>query len=81
MVKHKRTTFHNRHPYIDYMELFEKDKKFNSIKDSDISNSWIDWTFDVDEDDICFSPSSLMHSVSQVKSDDLETIIINVDIY
>ena len=83
--EHKGTTFHNRHPYIDYMELFKKDKKFNSIKDiSDISHSWSmkDWTFHVDEDDICFSPASLMHSVSQVKSDDLRiTIIINVDIY
>ena len=35
----------------------------------------------IEEDDICFSPAKLMHSVSQPKGDDLRiTIVMNIDI-
>ena len=50
---------------------------------NDITNSWAmkAWTFGVEEDDICFSPAKLMHSVSQPKGDDLRiTIVMNIDI-
>ena len=80
--EHRGTTFHNRHPHVDFIPSFKQ--KFYEIKDmNDIANSWAmkAWTFGVEEDDICFSPAKLMHSVSQPKGDDLRiTIVMNIDI-
>ena len=80
--EHMGTTFHNRHPHIEFIP--ELNNKFGKIKNvNDIAQSWTmkDWTFDVEEDCICFSPSALMHSVSQPKGNDLRiTIAINIDI-
>ena len=80
--EHMGTTFHNLLPHIDFIPSFKQ--KFDEIKDlSDIRNSWATraWTFDVEEDDICFSPAKLMHSVSPPKGDDLRiTIVMNIDI-
>ena len=80
--EHRGTTFHNRHPHVDFIPSFKQ--KFYEIKDTnDVANSWTtrNWTFDVEEDDICFSPAKLMHSVSQPKGDDLRiTIVMNIHI-
>ena len=80
--EHMGTTFHNTNPHIDFIPSFKQ--KFDEIKDlSDIANSWAmnSWTFDIEEDDFCFSPAKLMHSVSQSKGDDLRiTIVMNIDI-
>ena len=38
-------------------------------------------SFNVEEDEICFSPAILQHSVSQPKGDDLRiTIAMNIDV-
>ena len=80
--EHRGTTFHNKHPHVDFIPSFKQ--KFYEMKDmNDITNSWAmkAWTFGVEEDDICFSPAKLMHSVSQPKGDDLRiTIVMNIDI-
>ena len=80
--EHMGTTFHNRNSYVDFLPTLRE--KFYEIKSTnDITNSWAmeNWTFDVEEDEICFSPAILQHSVSQPKGDDLRiTIAMNIDV-
>ena len=80
--EHMGTTFHNRNSYVDFLPNLRE--KFYEIKSAnDITNSWAmeNWTFNVEEDEICFSPAVLQHSVSQPKGDDLRiTIAMNIDI-
>jgi len=80
--EHMGTTFHNRNSYVDFLPNLRE--KFYEIKsENDITNSWAmeNWTFNVEEDEICFSPAVLQHSVSQPKGDDLRiTIAMNIDI-
>ena len=55
--EHMGTTFHNRNSYVDFLPTLRE--KFYEIKSTnDITNSWAmeNWTFDVEEDEICFSP-------------------------
>ena len=81
--EHIGTKFHNRHSHIDYITTLSD--QFTKIKDTnDIANSWAlrSWTFETEEDDICFSPATLMHSVPKQESDNLRmTIAVNIDIH
>ena len=78
--KHKSTRFYNPNPSVEYFELVTPNLRKN-LDESHILNSWAfkSWYLDVEENHICFAPSSLLHGVPQQQIDDLRiTIVLNI---
>jgi hypothetical protein len=80
---HKPTVFENTNPYKEYIQYLRP--KLNKCLDfTDISNSWAteDYYFEINENDICFSPSYLFHNVPiQPATDETRIcIVLNIEI-
>jgi len=80
---HLPTTFENTNPYKDYIGYLRPNLK-KCLNENDISNSWAfnDWCFDIEENDICFSPSYLYHSVpiQPLTNDTRICVVLNIEI-
>ena len=78
---HTPTTYENHLPCLDYVDnITPKLTKILSDKHPTISWAYPDWTFDIEEDDFCFSPGYLKHRIdSQTsKTKNRITIVLNI---
>jgi len=80
--EHKPTVFENKNTYANYLKHLRPELK--SLLDSnDVNNSWaMDyWSFNIEEDYFCITPSFLHHYVPMQISDKTRiTIVLNINI-
>jgi len=78
--KHKPTIFENKNTYVSYLKNL-RPELLNLLDSSDLNNSWAReyWSFNIEEDDFCITPSFLHHFVPVQTSDKIRiTIVLNI---
>ena len=77
---HKPTIFENKNTYVSYLKNL-RPELLNLLDSSDLNNSWAReyWSFNIEEDDFCITPSFLHHFVPVQTSDKIRiTIVLNI---